>query len=95
MALKIVWTEEAEEGYDAIISYLVLNFTKRETQKFVQEVEDFIQLLSRHPKILRKTTKHKYVHRGPINRLTMLTYQIKHRKKELVLISIKSTRQKP
>jgi len=95
MALTIIWTKEAEEGYDDIINYLVTKFTKKEVRNFVKEVDDFLQLLSQNQKLLQKTTKYKNLHRGPINKLTMLTYQVKPRKKELVLISIRSTRKKP
>jgi plasmid stabilization system protein ParE len=95
MTLTVVWTKEAEDGYDAIINYLAVKFTKKEVRNFVKDVDDFLQLLSQNPKLLQKTKKYKNIHRGPINKLTMLIYQVKPQKKELVIISIRSTRRKP
>jgi plasmid stabilization system protein ParE len=95
MALEIIWTKEADKGFESIIEYISIHFTAKEISNFVQEVESFLKLLSDRPRILQKTNKYKNVHRGPINKHTMLTYQVKPRKNEIVLLSIRSTRQKP
>jgi hypothetical protein len=41
MALKIVWTRQAENGYDNIIKYLEENWTDREIRNFIQEHVNF------------------------------------------------------
>ena len=95
MALEVVWTKRAETGYDRIITYLETEFTEKEVRKFVQQSHEFFELLSEYPEMLEKSGKQKNVHRGPINKHTILTYRIKPRKKQIELVNIRSTRQKP
>ena len=56
MALEIVWTKRAEIGYDNIINYLKTHFTDKEVRNFVSESNDFFNLLSVFPELLKKTT---------------------------------------
>ena len=95
MALEIVWTKRAQTGYDKIIDYLETHFSDNEVQRFVRQSNEFFNLLSQYPELLESTKRHKYLHRGPINKFTILTYRIKPRKKQIELINIRSARQKP
>jgi plasmid stabilization system protein ParE len=95
MALEIVWTKRAEEGYSEIIRYLAAHFTDKEIQKFVRQSNDFFELLSSYPELLERSKNQKYLYRGPINKYTILTYRFKPRKKQIELINISSSRQKP
>jgi plasmid stabilization system protein ParE len=95
MALEIVWTKRAQTGYDAIIAYLEKHFKENEIREFVRQSHEFFELLSQYPEMLASTNKQKHVHRGPINRLTILTYRIRPRKGQIELINIRSSRQKP
>ena len=95
MAFQIVWTKRAIAGYDRIINYLVENWAEREIINFITETDSFFEILKEHPEILQKTSKHKNVYRGPINRLTILTYRIKPRLKQIQLINIRGARQRP
>jgi plasmid stabilization system protein ParE len=95
MAFQIVWTKRAIAGYDRIIHYLIENWTEREVINFVTETDSFFDILKDHPEILQKTSKHNNVYRGPINRLTILTYRIKPKLKQIQLINIRGARQKP
>jgi uncharacterized DUF497 family protein len=62
---------------------------------FIDETDRFFEVLMVHPEILQKTRGKTNVYRGPINRLTILTYRVKPLKKEIQLISIRGARQKP
>jgi len=95
MALKIIWTKRAEACYTKIIDYLETYFTEKEVRKFVRQSYEFFELLSEYPEVLESTGKRKNVHRGPINKHIILTYRIKPRKKQIELINIRSSRQKP
>lgn len=95
MALAIVWTRRAEAGYARIIDYLEIHFTEMEIRNFVRESNEFFELLSQNPEMLAATKKQKHVHRGPMNRLTILTYRIRPRKGQIELINIRSSRQRP
>jgi plasmid stabilization system protein ParE len=95
MAFKIVWTKRAVSGYDRIVNYLNENWSERELINFVTDTDSFFEILMDHPEILQKTSNHKNIYRGPINRLTILTYRIKPRLKQVELINIRGARQKP
>lgn len=95
MDFEIVWTKRAVEGYENVINYLKENFTDKEIIDFVSSTNKFFETLRRHPELLRRTLRQKNVHRGPINPLTILTYRIKVRKKQIELINIIGARQKP
>jgi len=95
MAFKIIWTKQAIKGYDNIISYLKENWSEKEVSNFVKESDRFFETLIVHPEILQRTLKHKNVYRGPINRLTMITYRVKPIKKQIEIINIRGSRQKP
>lgn len=95
MALKITWTPRAEQGYDKIIEYLEKNWTDKEISKFIVETKMFLKLLENNPYLLEPSETRKNVFRGPLNRLTVLTYRIKPLKKQIELLNIRSARQKP
>jgi plasmid stabilization system protein ParE len=95
MALKLVWSKRAEQGYASIVRYLEEEWTDKEVSNFVRETKHFFDLLKENPHMLESTGSQKYLYRGPINRLTILTYRYKPRKKEIVLVNIRGARQKP
>jgi hypothetical protein len=70
-------------------------WTDKEVRNFIHESEEFFTLLSEYPELLQKTSKYKNVYRGPMNKLTVITYRVKLRKKQIELINIRGARQKP
>ena len=94
MGLKIEWTLKAASGYSKILAHLDREWTLREVENFEEEVKTFLRHLSEYPEIL-KPSKHKNIRRGPINKHTILTYKIKPRKKKILLLSIRGSKQKP
>ncbi|RYU87268.1 type II toxin-antitoxin system RelE/ParE family toxin [Mucilaginibacter terrigena] len=95
MAFKIIWTRQAANGFDKIVRYLAANWTDREVTNFINEAENFFEVLSKHPEILQRSGKKNNAYRGPINPLTIVTYRLKPLKKQIELINIRSARQKP
>lgn len=95
MAIKLVWSKRADKGYARIIKYLEEDWTEKEVKNFVQETNRLFDLLKENPFLLEQTRNHKNLFHGPINRLTMLTYRYKPRKKEIVLINIREAKKKP
>ena len=94
MGLEIVWSKRAAKGYANILAYLDENWTKKEVQAFEKQVKETLEKLSEYPYLLEASKKKGY-RRGPINKLTILTYQVNEKKKRLELINIRSSRQKP
>lgn len=95
MAVKLVWSIRAYQGYARIVRYLEEEWTEKEVRNFVRETNHFFDLLKENPHILEPSKTHKGLYRGPVNRLTILTYRYKPRKKEIVLINIREAKRKP
>lgn len=95
MVLKILWTPQAEKGYDDIINYLADQWTDREIKNFIHETRQFLDLLSRNPHLLQPSLTRKNIYRGPINPLTIVTYRIRPQKKVIELLNIRGARQMP
>jgi plasmid stabilization system protein ParE len=95
MALTIIWTRRAEEGFDQIVRYLEQNWTDREIGNFVRETYRFLELLKTNPYLLERSSSKMNIHRGPLNNLTILTYRIKPKMGTIELLNIRSARQKP
>jgi plasmid stabilization system protein ParE len=84
----------AVAGFDKIVEYLKLKWTNKEVTAFIEESDSFFKLLQEFPGILQKTTK-RNLHRGPLNRLTIITYRV-HEKEHLIqIVNIRSARRKP
>jgi plasmid stabilization system protein ParE len=95
MALELVWSKRAEQGYAHIVKYLEDEWTDKEVQNFVRETKHFFDLLKQNPRILEPSRTHKDLYRGPINRLTILTYRFKPRAKRIILVNIRDARKRP
>ncbi|MFP4605411.1 MAG: type II toxin-antitoxin system RelE/ParE family toxin [Bacteroidales bacterium] len=52
MAVKLVWTKKATQGYDRIIKYLEEEWSEKEVRNFVRETAHFFDLLKENPKML-------------------------------------------
>jgi plasmid stabilization system protein ParE len=95
MAFEIVWSPKAINGYNAIIEYLEANWTDREIRNFIKESDEVFELLKEYPEMFQKSIRYKTIYRGLLNRLTVVTYRIQPRKKQIQLLNIRGTRQKP
>ena len=95
MALKIVWSKRAESGYDKIIRHLEEEWTEREIRNFIDETRQFLSLLEKNPHLLEPSQVRKNIYRGPMNRLTIVTYRVKPRIKLIELLNVRSSRQRP
>ena len=93
--MRIVWSVRAEKGFARIVRYLEENWTEKEVRAYVQGTMHFLSLLSENQKMLQKSVRGKNLYRGPVNRLTILTYRIKPRKKVIELVNIRSSWRKP
>ena len=93
MGLKIVWSPRALEGFDQIVLYLERNWTEKEVSAFVKQTTHFLELLSENPRILQRCSNKINLYRGPINRLTILTYRINRRRSIIELVNIRPAKQ--
>lgn len=56
---------------------------------------DILLMVKIHPCLLEPSQSNKNLCHGPINKLTLVTCLYKPRKKEIILVSVRSTRRKP
>ena len=95
MAIKLTWSKRADLGYARIVKHLEDRWTDKEVSNFVRETKHFFELLKENPQMLEPSKSHKNLYRGPINRLTILTYRFNPRKNEIILVNIREARRKP
>ncbi len=95
MAVKIYWSKRAVQGFENIVNYLEKEWTEKEVRRFIKETNHFFELLQKNPRLLESTKFRKNLYRGPINKLTILTYRYYPRKNEIILVNIRSSRRKP
>ena len=94
MELEIVWSKKAASGYSEILKYLDKKWTIREVKNFEVEVDHFLRNLSKFSSLLKESKK-TGLRKGPINKLTILTYRVNQSKNQLQIINIRSSRQYP
>jgi plasmid stabilization system protein ParE len=95
MAVELAWSKRAEQGYARVVKYLEKEWTEKEIRNFVREMKHFFDLLKENPHMLEPSKTRKDLYRGPVNRLTILTYRYKPRKKEIVIVNIREAKRKP
>ena len=83
MALKIVWTSQAEDGLDKVLNYLEKEWTIMEILNLEQNLNDLLNRISKYPKICPKTEKFNNVYKGLVDKNNYIIYRIQP-KKELI-----------
>lgn len=92
MVKKIIWTPEAQETYQNIISYLLENWSEKEIEKFVSITEKIIESIAHQPLMFRRSEKYNF-HEAVITKHNILIYVVKT--DCIDLISFWDTRQNP
>lgn len=95
MALKIVWTAQAENGLNKVIGYLEKEWTVVEILNFEKNINDLLNRISRYPKICPQTGKIKNVHKGLVDKNNYIIYRIRPEKELIEIINFRGTKQKP
>ena len=80
---SISWAPEAEQDYWDNIDYLLKEFTVKEAQFFIAEVENYIKIIADNP-FTFQSTGFKKVHSVPVVSQITLFYSIE--KKEIFLL---------
>ncbi len=95
MALKIVWTPQADKGLDKVLIYLEEEWTVKEILNLEQKIQSLLNRISKYPKICPATGKYKNVHKGLVDKNNYIIYRIKPRKGIIEIINFRGTKQKP
>lgn len=95
MALKIVWTPQANRGLDKVIEYLEEEWTVMEILNLEQNLQDLLNRISKYPKICPATGKYKNVHKGLVDKNNYIIYRIQPKKELIEIINFRGTKQEP
>jgi plasmid stabilization system protein ParE len=93
--MKVRWTTTAKHSYFNILDYLEESWPIREVNSFIEEVDKFLDQISRHPKMFQESSKKRHVRKGYITKDNSLYYRYSSRKKEIELLVFWDNRQNP
>lgn len=94
MAFKVVWSKEAEDTFENIISYLEAKWTAKEIRQFVSETERIVSILKQNPFLFRGSDKAK-IYEALVGKQNLLIYQINETEKRVELLLFWDARQNP
>lgn len=95
MALKIVWTPQAENGLNKVLDYLEKEWTMMEILNLEQNLNNFLNRISKYPEIYPQTGVFKNVHKGLVDKNNYIIYRTQPKKKLIEIINFRGTKQKP
>ena len=90
---RILWTDRALSELEDTIDYLKRNWTERELEKFSQELDHTIELISKNPELFQVSTEKKTVRRAVISKFNNLYYREKN--DAIEILSLFSNRRDP
>lgn len=94
MVYKVIWSPEAEKTFEDVISYLEVNWSKKEIRNFILKTESIISILTINPYLFRGSDKVS-IYEVLIGKQNLLLYQINESKKRVELLNFWDTRQNP
>jgi len=90
---KIKWTDHALNELKETFDYLKINWTKKDMNKLVFEIEKVLELISINPELFPKASKEKNVRRVTVTKHNTLYYRIND--KTIEVLSFFSNRKNP
>lgn len=84
MVYQVIWTAEAEDDVLNLANYLRENWSENSVEKFIDNLNKKIEILSRMPSLARLTIANYYMFR--LDRKNVLFFTIE--KDRLILLSI-------
>jgi plasmid stabilization system protein ParE len=93
MALKILWTKQADRKFDKIIEYLLNEWNQRVTESFIKKVYDTIDTLAEFPDIGTIEHKEKGIRGFTIVKQINIFYKVSDNK--LIILNFFDNRQSP
>jgi plasmid stabilization system protein ParE len=93
MAKEIIWSPEATEAFERVITYLENNWTESEIAHFIKATEKVIEIISNQPKLYRASKRKKNIHEALITKHNLMLY--KNTRSVIYIMTIWDTRQNP
>jgi len=85
-SLKIKWSKAAELELDGFYQLILSNFTSREANLFLDQVEDFENVIAKFPELFISSNKKKNLRIGYINKFVSCIYEI--RRNEIFIVTL-------
>jgi plasmid stabilization system protein ParE len=93
MALIIQWSKKADNSFDKILEYLLLEWGENVTRSFTKKVFDFLDILSEFPELGTIENSEKGIRGFIIVKQIIVFYKITGQK--IILLDFFDTRQHP
>ena len=84
--LGIEWSERASEHLDAFYNYLLLEWSFKDAEKFLDQVQEFEFTISYFPKSFIQSKKVKRYRIGLVHRYVSAIYET--RKEDIVIVAL-------
>ncbi|KAA5827543.1 type II toxin-antitoxin system RelE/ParE family toxin [Algibacter amylolyticus] len=73
--MQVVWTKQAEDSFNETIDYLLLKWTAKEANNFIDLVESIIEKIERNPKLFKRSVFDKQSREVIITKHTSMFYR--------------------
>ena len=89
--MKLIWTDNAINNLETILSYLDLNWSEKVRKNFIAKLDNKIEQIKKFPESGIKTNAKTDLKKILITKHCYLVYKVK--KNKILLINFKDTRQ--
>ena len=95
MALKIVWTYQAEKGLLSVLEYLENKWTSKEINNLEGKLSRLLERISKYPDLFPVASKFKDVHKALVDKNNYIIYRVNFQKGIIEIINFRGTKQSP
>ncbi len=95
MALKFIWTAQAVKGFDKVVDYLEVKWTKKEILNLENKIQQVINQISLNPEQFQKSIKSESLYKAIVDKNNYLVYRINKESNIIEIINFRGTKQKP
>lgn len=72
--MKIIWSNQAKNDYDKVLTYLHENWGINEVKNFIDKTEKVVSLIKSHPQIFTESSRKKNIRKGFVSKHNSLFY---------------------
>jgi plasmid stabilization system protein ParE len=83
--VKVIWSLKSVRTYEQIVSFLLSEWGQTSANKFMDEVDKILVLISKNPKMFKRSLKLADVRIGYLTPHNSVIYRIKNNVIELIL----------
>ncbi|MGO2103121.1 MAG: type II toxin-antitoxin system RelE/ParE family toxin [Psychroflexus halocasei] len=84
MLKEVVWSPSAESDFESILNYLTLNWNNKIVNRFINKVDDTIDLILKDPKTFPLVNIDLQVRKSVISKHNTIYYREKAQKIEII-----------